>query len=332
MKELDRFLIGEVDSYNWNKYEHTRYSLARILHSDSFYFIYQGSLEDIKSYNARFDFLGIFDNINRKIYLESDYYNLLTESEFPKEVISKVINQLDEDVKVAYNEYINKHKGDIKAKAYPKFKEYYGYQENKTTLDNTARESFIQDNFTELKIFGFPYEVGSVEDLLKYIRNKENLIQDKIQSVEDSTTESRKWGNGPGNSTDVSLTELEKVGFRLLEVEYFNDVKDRIEKGNYAESKKLLKLRAIVKFATENKNEMKNVLVTVKHNGQELEFKYSLESIGYLHISEYNVEVAKREEFEKLFEDVRWGNDKDRIAEITQMKYRGKVVFDEGDI
>lgn len=332
MKELDKFLIGEVDSYNWNKYEHTRYSLAKILHSDGFYFIYQGSLDDIKSYNARFEFLGIFDNLKRELYLESEYYNELSESDFPKQVISKVIHQLSDDVKTAYNDYVEKHKEDIKAKAYPKFKEYYGHSENKVELDSNARDTFIQDIFTELKVFGYPYELGSVEDLLTYIRNKDELIENRIQQVVNSSKVFNIWGSGSGNSTDVSVTELENIGFRLLKIDYFNDIKKRIENGTYADSKKLLKLRAIVKFAKENKDEMKNVLVTVRHNGQELEFKYSLESIGHLHISEYNVEVSKREAYEKLFEDVRWGNDEDRIAEIIKMKYRGKVVFDEGDI
>lgn len=332
MKELDRFLIGEIESYNWEKYSNTNYSLARILHSDGFYFIYQGSLDKVTGYDAKFEFLGIFDTIDKVLYLESEYYNKLTESDFPKQVISKIKIEMGNAINESYTDYIETHKEDIKSKAYLKFKQYYGFKENKEHLDSSARDIFIYNTLREIKKFGYPFEIDTIPNILKYIRNKNELLNKLVQSVVNDTTESRMWGRGQGMSTDVNVTEIEKIGMKLLEIEYYLDVADRIEKDTYAESRKWKKLRAINKFAEEHKGEMKSVLVKVKHNDQELEFKYSLESIGYFNLSEYNVEVAKRDEFEKLFEDVRWHNDRDKIADIVQMKYRGRVVFDEGDI
>lgn len=333
MKELDRFLLGELDNYREMNYN-TNYTYIRVLSRDGFYFIYKGRLDNILSYDARFEFLGIFDSNKKQLYLHSDYYNALTNSDFPYKVISNMQEELVNDVKNYIETYIQENKDSIMKYAKPVFDEYYSFKENRNYLDETAVEKYLKDNIVEYK-YEYKGEVTSVDNLLDYLKDKDAFLKRNLEDLLESKEEDEIWGRSTANN-NVITTRLGRIGFTLLNIEYYKDVSKQIEndtyKGSTYSNEELMQLRKLYQFVKDNKENIKNANITVKHNDKELEFSYPLVNLEHDNFYEYNVEKSKRKAFEEVFDDLKWGDVRSKLLSITQIKYRGKVIYSKGEM
>lgn len=332
MKELDMFLKGKLLAYNYEKYGGRSYSLARVLYGDDFYFIYSGDLDGVNIYKNSLDFLGIFDNKTDEIYLESNYYNILTESDYNQKLLDDVFKEMEDKVSYCYTEYIDKNKESIKESAKLIYNKYYSYKENVDYTLNKAKELYINDNFVEkIKLSNFPSEIKTIKGLSSYIRNGEEFINNLVIKIMTSDDIVRIGSNVSGIS-DIETTRANSVGFRLLENDRIKSIIQEIDDGILDDSKDLKKLRNINKVVKDNQSNIKNVIISIIYNNNELEFSYNFQSLLYMQLNSYHVESSKRIEFDRIFEDTRWGDNNKRILAIKTIKYRGKILYEDEEL
>ena len=327
MNNLDKFLVGLEDSYEYAKYGNTEYGYAKMVYKDRFILIYEMDITNVLSrYSDRLDFQGFLDRQTEILYLTSDYYNkLYDESTLEKKLISKVQKEMESAVSNKYTEYIKEKKNDFKALGYPKFKEFYAYKENMTSLreelETSYKDNIPTDYFPE---FGITAPI-QFNDVLDYIVDETEYINKVIKEKLDKT-DIRISSNYSG-IPDIPVTQREYIGFRLLKQEKINQMAKDITNDKDERSHILKKYRAIKKFVNDNVD-IKNIVIGLSYNHNAIEVTYPTEHLSRLDLESYYMPVKDRQPFHDMFCGLGWQDRETIMDTIQYFKYRGKVIWE----
>lgn len=341
MKEnaISDFLKSKEErEYAYEKYSNRITKIIKVGYNDRFDIIYEGeipnSLCDTGSYGG-FKLLGLLDNYDKKVYPTSNYYNKLVESDLiikdDNEHV-KTISDLEEDKKVyilnKFMEIVDNQKAEFMKLAQEAFKEYHKTEYHKSELDERARSNYLSASESDKITFNIPSDIlhnyDNTEGIIKYLENKEKLSDEIISKALINEKRYKLYSHVSG-VPDIDVSYKEKIGFDLLVLEEVKRIIHTIETGTDEESKKLRKIRDVLN--TIEDLDAKTVIVTVKYNNKELEFKYPRNQLVYLRMSEWEVESSKRDEFNDVFKGVRYGDEISRMAAISQIKFKGKVIY-----
>lgn len=327
MESLDLFLKGSFRDYSYEKYDHT-YGLVSYTYASRFRLIYEGDITDTLDYYNTLKLIGIFDTVTHIIYVVSDYYNILYDkSSYEKRLISEVETNMSEIISEKYNKYILENAEQFKNEAYDIVNKFYVYNENLLTLKEKAENYFIHTADMNSSM-NFSIEVKkSLKDICSFIVNETEYIQNIINNKLSSDKEYRVSSSYSG-IPDIKCNIRQYIGFRLIECDKIKEIMKQIENGEYVDSSKFKKLRDIVNVQRINSN-IKNVYILFKYKNKMLEITYPISDLSRLHMSEYLVGLNKRNEYCNLFEDLRWGDNINRILSIKTIKYRGKIIYED---
>lgn len=327
MNNLDKFLVGLADSYEFAKYGERDYGYAKLIHRDRFILIYEIDVSNVLGgYSEKGDFKGFLDRETEILYLDSDYYNkLYDESELEKKLIHNIQNEMDRIVKVKYMEYIKNKQNDFKALGLPKFKEFYAVKENRTTLreelETAYKDNTPLDYFPE---FGIEAPIR-LNDVLDYIIDEDKYIKRVIKEKLDK--EDIRIASNYSGIADVKATQREYIGFRLLKQAKLNDMAKDIANGKDERSHILNKLRSISNFIESNLD-IKNVVIGLSYNHNAIEITYPMDHLRRLDLESYYMPVKDRQQFCDMFCGLGWKDREIILDSIQYFKYRGKIIWE----
>lgn len=327
MNNLDRFLKGLEESYEYAKYGERDYGVAKVVVRNRFVLIYETDIANVLARYREAEFKGIFDKEKEIIYVESEYYNLLyDESEFSKTKIDTIQKEMDRYVNEKYTKYIMNNKQDLKAMAYPKYKEFYDIKENQISLREELETAYKDNVPTDfIPKFGLEAPVR-LNDVLDYIEDKDKyadrVIEDKLNKTDIRI--SSHYSGIP----DLFVTQKEYIGFKLVKQEKLNEMAKLIDEGKDERSPILRKLRAITQFVNAN-SDIKNIVVGLTYNNNSIEVTYPMQHLGRLDLESWYMPVKDREIFGNMFTGYGWQEREKIMNSIQYFKYRGKIIWED---
>lgn len=324
MNSLDEFILGKETEYVFKQYD-IEYTYAKVSYRNRFILLFEICLQRVLDYANNSKFKGLFDTKTNILYVESDFYNTLyKESEFKKQVISDLSVEIVKQLKLKYNEYIKENQQDLKALAYPKFKQYYSIKENNTSLrqelETKYKENVSFDEFPTFEINHTP----NLYDIIDYITDSEQYIWNIINK--DLDRENYNISSYYAGIADIPATHREYIGFKLLKQDKLNEMAQDIANNKDECSAILNKARAISNFISKN-SEIKNVVVGLTYKDESIEITYPMLHLRRLELDSYYMPVKDREKFYNMFAGLNWGDRDTILNSIQYFKYRGKIIW-----
>ena len=316
---IDEFLLSTEHRFFINE----QYgSIVKIKYNEYIDFLYQTKMFNQLDYDVGLDFIGLLHRPTKSLYGQDRYCFEYEFSKKLKKVIYKgsiedIYKNIENEVNVLLNKYIDAHKEELKKISSNRFDK--DVKENKLSvkdLKNYAREMYIYKmrNAMEFKsYYTNNYFKVHKEVIYDYLQDKKSTVENLFENyILDDI-----------NLYDIKVSVKNQIGYTLLENEFKENV--IINEFEHNPKNEVKKIHDIIE-SIENIY-AKELVLTVTKNNQTISFRFPKRELYSQSI--WNMYIKNTRE-RKLVEEL-YDNRDFSMKDIIKIEYRKKVLYKDNN-
>ena len=316
---IDEFLLSTEHRFFINE----QYgSIVKIKYNEYIDFLYQTKMFNQLDYDVGLDFIGLLHRPTKSLYGQDRYCFEYEFSKKLKKVIYKgsiedIYKNIENEVNVLLNKYIDAHKEELKKISSNRFDK--DVKENKLyvkDLKNYAREMYIYKmrNAMEFKsYYTNNYFKVHKEVIYDYLQDKKSTVEKLFENyILDDI-----------NLYDIKVSVKNQIGYTLLENEFKeNVIINEFEHNPKNEVKKIHDIIDSIKNIY-----AKELVLTVTKNNQTISFRFPKRELYSQSI--WNMYIKNTSE-RKLVEEL-YDNRDFSMKDIIKIEYRKKLLYKDNN-
>ena len=329
---FDEFLTSNEGSYTYEEnYSNSKSTVIKIKYDDFLDFIYKPSWGEL-IYGNDLKFLGIFDKINKKLYGSSydlEHSRNLISNYYIGE-ISKIDDSLQKDFDNLLMNYIETNKTKLMELSQHIFDKYISLEDNHNEFKKVAVHDYIYSNpIEDFKFNADVYERNKDRKpiILDYLKNQEKVATEKFSNYINNkenkyTIYSRRYGDAA-----LKISNKEYIGFTILKQNYIKNLIEGLKSNPNNEYRKTHDILNSIKDL-----DAQNINITVKHNGEEITFKYPKSSLYHLNLLSWRIpDVETRNKVKELYFDKHIYDDF-YLEDIILIEYKKQAIYEDKEL
>lgn len=306
--------------------------IIKIKYNENIDFIYEPEYRNFE-YEAKLDFLGLFEKITKKLYGASFEFH----SEYNKELYSNYyagsIGELKEKLIGGANlylkTYIDENELQLINNSKRIFDKFIADESNDNTIKKDAIKEYIYENDSKslrFSIEDYYYDKHSKDLIIQYIQSPVEISKKIFNEYIDNQEKNKSIYI---NNNYEKITAKEWIGIMIQKNQYKNMLIQELRDNPNNEYKKKHDIINSIKDL-----DAQMITITLKHDKETVTFKYPKRLLATMDFYEWHIPDLKiRDELKNLYSNI-YGQNKDDIfiKEIAKIEYKKKTIYEDKEL